>query len=262
MTHFMRDLLRKIGRPRLVILFVVIASLLSIFIKYLLEKLFGFSFILFEEVIFILIAVSLIAPLLSWYLLGLLFELDELEIQLTKLATIDALTNTYNRGHFYSQSRAYIDQFFVQFERRDSDHVDSKVVIMIIDLDDFKSINDVFGHSVGDDVLVAFSSVLMNTIQVPNIVGRFGGDEFVALLVDTNEADLKRLLEELIANVRAHTLENNGRPCSFTSSIGAAFIDNKNVTLDEALIKADEALYDVKRKGKNGYAIYNSRLQQ
>lgn len=136
----------------------------------------------------------------------------------------------------------------------------SQTAVVIIDLDDFKSINDVLGHAFGDKALVGLSSILMETIKPPNIVGRLGGDEFVALAIETNEEDLKRLLAKLIEHIRAYKMDKNGTLFSFTVSIGAAFLEEQERTLDSALIRADDVLYDVKRKGKDGYAIYGEPI--
>lgn len=86
MTPYIRALIRKVGRPRLVALLTITTCLLALAIKYSFTPFFG-AFPLLEELVFIVTASCIIAPLLSWYLLGLLFELDELEMQLKTLAT-------------------------------------------------------------------------------------------------------------------------------------------------------------------------------
>ncbi|MCV2403566.1 GGDEF domain-containing protein [Marinomonas sp. C2222] len=249
MAPFARVFLRKVGRPRLVILLTVLTFLLSLIIKYFFDTFF-ISSSLIGELAFIFTASCIIAPLMSWYLLGLLFELDELEIKLTKLATIDSLTNTYNRGYFYAQSEAYLAQLTNQQASIDT-------AVAIIDLDDFKSINDVLGHAVGDKALHELSSLLREFAPSPNIVGRLGGDEFVCLLVETNLSDLTKLLKSLVLAVRDISIEGNITDLSITVSIGVAFIEIGD-EFDDALLRADEALYRVKKQGKNGYMIYDA----
>ncbi len=132
--------------------------------------------------------------------------------------------------------------------------------LMIIDIDNFKSINDTFGHIYGDAVITQMGSALRVIFQKSDILGRVGGDEFFVFLRNYNDhAILIELAERLCENFRK-TYEQNGITVSVSASVGIATIeDSKN--FEELYTFADLALYSTKARGKNGYTLYDPSQQ-
>ncbi|USF26048.1 hypothetical protein N510_000966 [Firmicutes bacterium ASF500] len=162
------------------------------------------------------------------------------EIELRKQAQLDPLTGLYNRAGV-KLINARLEQI-------------SRGVLFMMDLDDFKSVNDSFGHAAGDQLLTAIAGILTETFRADDIVARVGGDEFVAFL---SGSDSRRLSEqkgqELLERVRNLRLE--GMDIRASVSIGAAGAPTYGSTYEELSAVADEALYEVKNKGKGGFCL-------
>ena len=120
--------------------------------------------------------------------------------------------------------------------------------MMIIDLDYFKSVNDHHGHMAGDEVLLSFSQHLSSCVRKKDIVARFGGDEFVLLLLDVTSIEIGRHKAEEILRLQDNSY-------GITKSIGIAMFPDMGRTYDELFRKADKALYKAKQK-RNAYCIY------
>jgi len=125
---------------------------------------------------------------------------------------------------------------------------DSKCVMMVIDLDYFKSVNDIHGHMAGDEVLLSFSQHLSSAVRKKDIVARFGGDEFVLLMLDVTDLEIgKKKAEEILR------LQDNNY--GITKSIGLSLFPDMGRTYEELFRKADKALYKAKQK-RNSYCVY------
>jgi diguanylate cyclase (GGDEF)-like protein len=124
---------------------------------------------------------------------------------------------------------------------------------IIIDLDHFKEANDTQGHQYGDDILKDFAHALIRLTRHRDIVGRFGGDEFVLYLRNIPESALHDFAQRLLT--AAHALDPVQRP-PLSASIGIALINHAGLTYDEIFYMADKALYTVKEGGRDGYKIY------
>jgi diguanylate cyclase (GGDEF)-like protein len=153
------------------------------------------------------------------------------------LASIDSLTGLSNR-------RSILDK--ATHLERSRQHTGSLSLLMI-DVDHFKSINDRFGHQVGDDVLRRVSEVLRTQVRTTDIVGRYGGEEFLVLMPDTGTDGALLVAEKLCATVA----ERITLPDRITVSIGVATTSERDMTLDRTLTRADEALYQAKADGRN-----------
>ena len=132
----------------------------------------------------------------------------------------------------------------------------SRVGLLFIDLDGFKQVNDMLGHDVGDKVLQDVAGKLIEIIKCNDTLARFGGDEFVLLIDDIQSEDqLVNLAEEIVAsisNLRSLALQE----VKIGASIGIACYPDHCNNAQELLIRADEAMYEAKRRGKNGYCLY------
>ncbi len=132
-------------------------------------------------------------------------------------------------------------------------------VVMLIDLDRFKFINDTYGHDAGDWVLKKVAERLHRRVRTTDIVARLGGDEFLVILTQTdNRTRVKELAEKLLADQQQAMEVQPGFFETVAMSIGIAFYDRKEDNEMSIRKHADQAMYAVKRNGKNGYAIYSS----
>lgn len=158
-----------------------------------------------------------------------------------RIATTDNLTGLLNRGAFLEAATA---MHASQSSR------DEPVTLLMFDLDKFKSINDRFGHAVGDSALKVFARVMQDSTRATDVVGRLGGEEFVAMVPEAME-DACVVAERLRVNFEAAGLIIDEIALNATVSIGLATTYQADATLDQLLLRADAALYRAKDGGRN-----------
>ncbi|HHY48294.1 MAG TPA: diguanylate cyclase, partial [Alphaproteobacteria bacterium] len=159
------------------------------------------------------------------------------------LAVTDELTGLYNRRYFDRHLALMLEK--AREQRRD-------MALMLIDMDFFKSVNDTHGHDIGDAVLKEFSQRLRRNIRGVDLACRFGGEEFVVLMPDTDYRQAQGVAERVRLAVAEREFETNGsRPLTVTVSVGVALNENENDTPETMLKRADVALYRAKREGRN-----------
>jgi len=157
---------------------------------------------------------------------------------LASLAMRDALTGISNRHMFaelYEKELAMLKRY------------NGKISLVMMDLDYFKSVNDTYGHNIGDAVLKEFAHIVQQNIREADIFARWGGEEFILLLRETMCDQAYIVCEKIRQKVEEHVFSEVGR---VTCSIGMTEID-ANDTLNQAVERADEALYEAKRLGRN-----------
>lgn len=164
------------------------------------------------------------------------------ERELEFYAFRDPLTGLNNRRTFFKKTREYF---------MDDSHCG---MVIMCDIDHFKSVNDTYGHAIGDQVLIGFSKQLLSVESDNVLIARYGGEEFVVLLksfdIDAAERWSQKLLE--LARFNAYTSEN-GDVFHITISIGVAEIWHSDTLIDSTITRADKALYDAKQSGRNRY---------
>ncbi len=121
----------------------------------------------------------------------------------------------------------------------------------MLDIDYFKSINDSFGHQTGDVVLKALTVLAKTTLRETDLFGRLGGEEFAAILPETSMDAGTFVAERLREEMAKLTVQAKGNDVTFTVSIGVAMATEKDVAIEDAINRADEALYKAKRMGRN-----------
>ncbi|MBF0266276.1 MAG: diguanylate cyclase [Gammaproteobacteria bacterium] len=173
-------------------------------------------------------------------------HLQNENIELTSAAFTDQLTGIYNR-------RAFIQSCDKEFDRV-SRHQCKKPSVAIMDLDKFKSVNDTYGHDIGDDVLKIFSSVLSEQVRNIDTVARWGGEEFVVLLPETSAEQAKVVLERVRLEIPKKKIAG-AEPLVVTVSIGITEIVDLSSSVDGAIKLADNALYEAKETGRNKICI-------
>ncbi|MEA2091288.1 MAG: diguanylate cyclase, partial [Campylobacterota bacterium] len=175
---------------------------------------------------------------------NLIHDLEESKEELRLLASIDPLTKLYNRRYFSKAS----EHIFYLSKRNNS-----TLSIIMLDIDNFKKINDTYGHQVGDDVLVTIASALQGFIRKSDIVCRFGGEEFLMLFPQT-PIDKALLISEKIRLKIEDTVVSleNKKELKFTASIGVSQINHeKDKSIEDMIKRADDALYEAKNSGRN-----------
>jgi diguanylate cyclase (GGDEF)-like protein len=128
------------------------------------------------------------------------------------------------------------------------------MAVLMLDMDNFKSINDMFGHSQGDDVLISVVETMIEDVRTSDSVFRYGGEEFVILLSNTTLNRANHIAERLRVKIEALTLEEDGIRIMTTSSIGIAML-KADETMSKLLARADGAMYEAKRAGRNQVKI-------
>jgi diguanylate cyclase (GGDEF)-like protein len=166
-------------------------------------------------------------------------------------ALVDPLTGVSNRRAFLQDSEA-------QLKRQATDP--RPTAVMLLDLDNFKSINDRFGHAVGDQVLQMFARIAGNCMRRADLFGRLGGEEFAALLIDTTRERALSVAEQIRASFAAATAEVEGRPVVATVSIGIVISYDAVLDITALLAQADHALYRAKDNGRNRIEIASIEL--
>lgn len=162
--------------------------------------------------------------------------------ELKRMAEYDSLTNLYNRGHFFH---------LVDNELAKSIRYNNCISLLILDLDNFKQVNDIFGHSAGDRALQMTAEEMKKNSRESDILGRFGGDEFVILALESTREDIQRLAKRLCEAIPLR-LKNSSFDASVTVSIGIYhFCGDEKLSHDKLFDRADKALYEAKQSGKN-----------
>ena len=174
----------------------------------------------------------------------------ELEIARRKLETlsrIDPLTGLLNRRAMLEK----IEQERVRFQRNNR-----PFVLLMMDLDDFKYFNDTFGHGCGDAVLMEVSKLTRSLVRAQDSISRWGGDEFLLLLPETDLQGGGVVAETIKRELLKMRFKYRGEECQVRATFGVSVYDNINKTIEECLREADQALYAGKQSGKNRVEIF------
>lgn len=169
---------------------------------------------------------------------------EDLQKQIEKLkekSIVDELTRILNR-------RGIMEILTREFAR--SQRFKNPLSVLMIDIDDFKKINDTYGHLVGDKVLQTIAFVLKNNLRATDAVGRYGGEEFLVILPETNIEAAEIVAEKLRKEVAKKAFKYKDQVFKITISIGAAQMKEED-TVESLIQRADEALYISKTSGKN-----------
>jgi diguanylate cyclase (GGDEF)-like protein/PAS domain S-box-containing protein len=176
-------------------------------------------------------------------------ENKKTEDELLRLAATDPLTGAFNRREFTSLA----DQ-----ESQRANRYNRPLAIMMLDLDHFKKLNDTYGHAAGDKALQRFTTLCCNALRTVDVFGRWGGEEFVTLLPETDAEGAVIIAERLRKIVSQNMLVYNNQKISFTTSIGIAQYRSGELTVEGPLSRADSAVYDAKKAGRNRISVYRN----
>lgn len=186
--------------------------------------------------------------LLLTEIIRVLFLLDERRVELKELAHKDGLTKLYNRYGF--------DEIA---EKRISKNPKEPCVAVLLDVDDFKLVNDMYGHAYGDKALISLAENMREFFPSSALLGRNGGDEFCILLSNCTVEEAKEALIQFTKTSK--TFSYKGQTYSFCISLGYAEYPNNAIERSQLMRCADAALYEVKLHGKNGCMAYSEEFQ-
>ena len=197
-----------------------------------------------------LIALAGLAGLVTAVVLGYaLWSNRRHRAELIRLAERDELTGLLNRRAIVRKAVEYLSR---------AREAKGTLIIGLIDLDHFKSINDRFGHAVGDQLLQRFAAVLRTTLHTNEVFGRYGGEEFLVLFPDHSLDQARQAAEKLRAALRDQRMRVDEQDISVTLSLGLAGYEAGDVLFDQVARRADIALYVAKTQGRDRVEIYSS----
>ncbi|MFJ1300665.1 diguanylate cyclase [Pseudomonadota bacterium AL_CKDN230030165-1A_HGKHYDSX7] len=179
---------------------------------------------------------TIVPPSIVWLVLRRLTD------SLRSMAARDPMTDLLNR-------RGLSEALNLYFDARNA----APAYLLVLDVDHFKRINDSYGHQAGDEVICHVADILRTTVRRGDLTGRIGGEEFVAILLETDEADVMHLAERLRARIESQAIKVSGsdEPLRCTITIGISSHFHGTQALENALRQADSALYKGKAAGRN-----------
>lgn len=175
-------------------------------------------------------------------------QLENANDELASLSRTDVLTQLNNRGYWEECLVAEFERF-----KRTS----QPVTLIMFDIDHFKNVNDTYGHQAGDEVIRQTSKTLRRTIRKTDIAGRYGGEEFGVLLIDTTSENAHILAERLRKRIEALTVQHGGEEIKFKISLGLSELNKDIKDHKEWLEQSDQALYYSKENGRNQTTLYS-----
>jgi len=182
-------------------------------------------------------------------LVGSLRDITErrrIEAQLAYLANHDPLTGLFNRARFEEELGGLAAGARLQ---------GYEAAVMMLDLDNFKYVNETYGHKSGDELVASVASELRAQLRSMDVIARFDGDSFGILIADTTAERAGALAEQLLRAVREHELLINSRPISVTASMGVVIFDGVLASAEDVLADVDRAMYQSKERGRNRVTV-------
>lgn len=237
----LHKLLKQFGVLKVTALLTIGSILISVLITIIMTTLLSEG-ISSSSIFFATVVPALVAPFFGYITLRLIDQLDLAEKRMRQLSITDELTHAYNRRYLIEMTnkilagaKRYGDSFGV----------------IIFDIDDFKCINDTYGHVAGDKVLQVLSQICITHIRDSDIFARYGGEEFVILAPRCGPNDIVKFAEKIRTKLSEARVQHGQMDIQFTVSMGTGIFDSATPDLDTILTRADAALYAAKKQGKN-----------
>ena len=175
------------------------------------------------------------------------------KLEMSHLAMTDHLTGCPNRRHSLKQAKSMLSS---------PNDIENSMIIAILDVDNFKMVNDTYGHDIGDQVLQNLSSIIKGVLRDSDVIGRYGGEEFILLLPNADEQEIKRIFSRIQVALQNHVCEYNSENISMPLSVSVGAVIAKdirnnteeqanNLLLDKIIKQADEKAYEAKAGGKD-----------
>jgi two-component system cell cycle response regulator len=173
-------------------------------------------------------------------------DVKKAHAKMAEMSTVDELTKLHNRRYF-------IEALEGEFER--ANRYETEMALIMMDLDDFKKINDTYGHPAGDMVLSEIGKILKEHVRRNDIACRYGGEEFAVILPNVSRDNIYATYERFREMVSEQPFEYESKQFHITVSIGIAFSNDAKL-INDLLVHADQALYQAKETGRNKTVIY------
>lgn len=236
----LRHLIKKLGLLKSTIVIIIFVVVVSEFASILVMVATGGVSI--RGLIVALAVPGLLGGITSFLFLRAFYLLEKSEDKLRKMSVTDELTQVNNRRYFIELGQ-------IELERMKRFH--KAFSLIMIDVDDFKHINDNFGHAGGDAVLKSLSQTCTTLSRKIDVFARFGGDEFIFLLPECGTKQARQFAERIRETLQQNPVENNGHKIPFTVSVGVKTAQPNADSLESIINQADFAMYDAKEQGKN-----------
>jgi diguanylate cyclase (GGDEF)-like protein len=186
------------------------------------------------------VIVGILAPIISYGFIYLTQQLTEQKMRL--LATTDSLTGVLNRRYFFERAQTELERAV---------RYGSSMSLLILDIDHFKQVNDRFGHQTGDSVLRQLAELAGTSIRSTDLLGRYGGEEFIMLLPETDMESARAVAERMRKEIEEHRFVHDQDSIQITVSVGVSSLNNPDTKLDDLISRADRSLYAAKDAGRN-----------
>lgn len=244
-----RNSILGMGHYRSVFAITLFSILMSVIINGVIMTLFWWKGIevLLKASLVAAIIPGVVAPLASNLVVKLLFELEDVQTQLLEMVNRDPLTKVYSRRYLMD---------CLEIESARTLRLNEPMSLLILDADNFKSVNDRYGHVNGDVVLQKIAQVCESTLRPYDVIARFGGEEFVVVLLNTPLPEACTIAERIRENVAVTTIElASGESIRITISIGIGLFTPPDPKCINLLSRADKGLYNAKNNGRNQCAV-------
>ncbi|WP_196138644.1 YfiR/HmsC family protein [Aliikangiella sp. G2MR2-5] len=180
-------------------------------------------------------------------------ELKAANEKLYQLATTDDLTGLYSRRYFFELAQK-------EFLRSQRNHFSA--VFLMIDIDHFKSVNDTYGHPMGDEVIRRVANILQESLRKYDIAGRLGGEEFAMMLMDCDSEQAMEIAHRISDKVESEKVAYHGASVGVTISVGLSQLKCEDTQVEQVIMRADKALYQAKKGGRNRVADFSCQHMQ
>lgn len=177
-------------------------------------------------------------------------KLSQLNLELQELSHKDSLTGLFNRRFFAEEAIRTISSALRK---------KTPLSIIMMDIDNFKTINDTYGHKNGDTVIITLAKKLKSMIRKTDVAARFGGEEFVLLLPETTVTNAYNVAENIRKEIESYVILSDGKSIQFTISFGVTLYDpvRDDTNIENTLARADTGLYQAKNNGRNRVVLVN-----
>jgi diguanylate cyclase (GGDEF)-like protein len=208
-------------------------------------------------IVLILAAIILVLGGIYYFISRLLRKINEAQRKLVQLATIDDLTQLFNRRYFF-------ERFNQEMER--AKRYQRPLSCLILDIDHFKHVNDTYGHLSGDQVLIDIAQILINNCRQSDLAGRYGGEELIILLLETDSPGAMIIAERIREMIEQHqTVDDRREIIRVTVSMGVVSLTGpelEKMDKNERIVQyADDALLQAKKDGRNRIEIYQTSME-
>ncbi|MBQ0721344.1 MAG: GGDEF domain-containing protein [Gammaproteobacteria bacterium] len=244
----MRQIVERLGRLNIIVLLTLVSITAAYTLTIIAHTAIGAEIPPSNTPVVIIVS-TILTPLVATPFVNLLFLVFDLENKNRILAAYDPVTGLMSRQALVSQATNLLNL---------AQRKHSAVSMLFIDIDDFKSINDTHGHLNGDNALRSIGQYINTLKRESDLIGRYGGDELVALLPDTDQKGAKHFAEKLHAILRENPITASHETIPMTVSIGTSTYQGsaRPVDIGELIRQSDLALYEAKERGKNRTASY------